>query len=146
MSVGLYVPFLAHQLACAPEEVRLSKGPALELAELLYPFAQLFSGEAGRTIRERTYNSASEAEVDSFLEKLEANPFSDNGVRSVDAAHVLYERVRQALVVCGANAAAKQPMLLPPKHLPDRIRQVAAALLMLHGMTLPFQPGTAIPA
>lgn len=145
MSVELYVPFLAEHLGCTPEDVKPTKGPAIELASLLYPFAQLFGGEAGRSIRELPYVAAYEADVDSFLEALEADPFNDAGLANLNAAHVFYERIRQAIIVCGANAAARRPMLLPPKHLPEGVRQVAAALLMLHKMMLPFHPGTATP-
>jgi len=95
-------------------------------------------------IRETAYDSSFEPEVDAFLESWEADPYAENGVKSVGAAKVLHERITQAIIVCTANEAAGESMILPPRSLPEGMRQVAAALLMLHRMELPFQPGTTI--
>jgi hypothetical protein len=146
MSVELFVPFIAKQLDCAPQEVVPERGSPMQMAELLWPLAQLFSGDGpdAVAIREAIYDSSFEPEVDAFLESWEADPYAESGVKTAGAARVLYERVTQALIVCGANEAAGQTMLLPPRSLPIGIQQIAAALLMLHRMDLPFEPGAVV--
>jgi hypothetical protein len=78
MSVELYVPIIAKQLECAPHEVVAERGSPMELAELLWPLAQLFSGSSPSAvaIREAAYDSSFEPEVDAFLESWEADPFA----------------------------------------------------------------------
>ena len=146
MSIELYVPFVAKQLDCAPHEVVPERGSPMELSKLLWPLAQLFGGDSSEAveIREAPYDSSFEAEVDAFLENWEADPYAENGVRSVGAARVLHERITQAIIVCGANEAAGNLMMIPPRTLPEGIRQMAAALLMLHRMELPFEPDTTV--
>lgn len=117
MSIELFVPFVAKQLDCAPQEVVPERGSPMEVAKLLWPLAQLFSGSSSDTlvIRDATYDSSFEPEVDAFLETWEADPYVENGVRSLGAARVLHERITQALTVCAANEAAGEDMILPPR-------------------------------
>jgi hypothetical protein len=147
VSVELFLPFVAKQLDCALQDVTPEHGTPMELVELLWPLLQMFSGgeDAAVALRQSTYDGSDEPEVDRFLEAWEADPHAENGVRSAGAARVLFERVQQAVIVCGANEAAGEMMMMPPRSLPPGVRQVAAALLMLHKMELPFYPGTATP-
>ena len=141
MSIELFVSFVAKELDCIPSELTPTRGNPLEIPRLLWPFLEMFMGEDARPIRERPYRAEAAGEVDAFLEALEAEG-PPQSLASMDAARVLLERVEQAIVVATANAAAGELVILPPAVLPGPSREIAAALLWLHRMELPFAPGT----
>ena len=141
MSIELFVSFVAKELDCIPSELTPVRGDPLDIPRLLWPFLEMFMGEAARPIRELPYRTEAASEVDAFLEALEAEGPPQN-LASMDAARVLLERVEQAIVVATANASAGELVILPPASLSGPSREIAAALLWLHRMELPFAPGS----
>ncbi len=132
MSIELYVPFLARELGTTLERVRPEYADAKEVQALLWPVASFFHTVAG--IAE--YRREAEAEADTVLEALEANPTTWIDFSS-DAARVLYDRTTYALTILEANGQAGEHVLSPPGSLDEDLRRVAAALLWLHRAELP---------
>ena len=132
MSIQLYVPFLARELATTPEQVRPEYADAKHMQRLLWSVASFFHTVAG--IAE--YHEAAEAEADAVLEALEADPTTWIDFTS-DAARVLYDRATYAIAILKANAQAGEQVICPPVSLDEDLQRVAAALLWLHQMELP---------
>lgn len=145
MSMGLFGMFLEHQLGLTAENFRPEFGDPSEVIELLWPFVEALQHEPAKTfVLTMPYDAAGEADFDVMLMTLAIAPDEPMITRSDAALTVWHERVTQAIVVLGANAALGKPVILPPRELSKAHRQVAAACLWLHEMELPYFPGTVI--
>ena len=138
MSVKLFVTFLKRHLQEPPEEIRPEKAQADEVAELLWPLLRPFQGKKGERIGALRYDVAAEPAVDAALEKWAQSAAAKLPALPPLAQRILLERVRQSLIAIQAHAAAGELLLVPPRSLSAHHRHVAAALLWLHEMTLPY--------
>jgi hypothetical protein len=138
MSVKLLVTFLKRYLQGNPEDIHPEKGHPDEVMELLWPLLAPYQGKKGERVRAQRYDVASEIEVDEALEKWAKSAAAKPPGLSPLAQRVFLERLKQALIVIQANAAAGEQMLVPPRSLPAHHRRVAAALMWLHEMELPY--------
>lgn len=138
MSVKLLVTFLKRYFLESPEDARPEKAHPDEVAALLRPLLAPYQGKKGERIRALQYDAASEIAVDEALEKWSQSAAPKPPALPPLAQRVLVERLRQALIVIQAKAAAGEQLLVPPRSLPPHHRRVAAALLWLHEMELPY--------
>jgi len=145
MSVDLAVRYVCDQVELGEGNPPFHLGDAMEATDLLFPMLEMFQSDLGRKVNALPYDKAGEAEVDAALESLAQAPEVGVEMRSTKAARVLLERVKQALITLGANAAANEPVLIPSRSLEKGHRHTATALLWLHQMELPFEPGTVLP-
>lgn len=127
MSVKLFVTFLKRHLQESPEDIRPEKTNADEVAELLWPLLRPFQGKV-----------AAEPAVDAALEKWAQSAGAKLPALPPLAQRILLERVRQSLIAIQAHAAAGELLLVPPRSLSAHHRHVAAAMLWLHEMELPY--------
>jgi hypothetical protein len=138
MSVKLFVTFLKRHLQESPEDIRPEKAHADEVAELLWPLLRPFQGKKGERIGALRYDVTAEPAVDAALEKWAQSAAAKLPALPPLAQRILLERVRQSLIAIQAHAAAGELLLVPPRSLSAHHRHVAAALLWLHEMTLPY--------
>jgi hypothetical protein len=137
--------FLEHQLGVTAETYQPEFGDPTEVIGLLWPFLKPLQQEPAKTFVEMMpYDPAGEADFDLMLMMMAVAPDEPLTNRSDAALTVWHERLTQAIVVLGANAALGKPVMLPPRELPEHHRQIAAACLWLHEMELPYFPGTVI--
>ena len=138
MSVKLLVTFLKRYFLESPEDARPEKAHPDEVAELLRPLLIPYQGKKGERIRALPYDVANEIVVDEALEKWAQSAAARPPALPPLAQRVLVERLRQSLIVIQASTAAGEQLLVPPRSLPPHHRRVAAALLWLHEMALPY--------
>ena len=145
MSIELFVPFCAKALGITPNEVPPERGSARETTELLWIMMKALQDlppDASAALDAQPYDATGAAEFDAMLEAMEADPTAEFGVKTLAAASVWRERVFQGIMVAELNELAGTPTLVPPRQMPKHLREVAAALLWLHRMDLPFPPGS----
>ncbi|WP_311269589.1 hypothetical protein [Sphingobium sp. WCS2017Hpa-17] len=138
MSVSLFITFLKRRLRENPSDVKPEKAHPDEVLKLLWPLLTPYQGKKGERIRALRYDPASEAEVDGAFEKWAQSSAPRPTAMAPLAQRVFLERLRQAIIAIEANAAAGETLLIPPRSLSPHDRHVAAALLWLHEMELPY--------
>lgn len=138
MSAKLLVTFLKRYFLESPEDARPDKAHPGEIAELLRPLLAPYQGKKGKRIFALPYDPASEILVDAALEKWAQSAAPRPPAMPPLAQRIFVERLRQSLIVIQAKADAGEQLLVPPRALPPHHRRVAAALLWLHEMELPY--------
>lgn len=138
MSVKLLVTFLKRYFLESPEEARPEKAHPDEVADLLRPLLIPYQGKKGERIRALPYDAANEIAVDAALEKWAQSAAPKLPELPPLAQRVFAERLRQSLIIIQTSASTGEQLLVPPRSLPPHHRRVAAALLWLHQMELPY--------
>jgi hypothetical protein len=145
LSVSLAVWFIEQHTLVDDKHPPFFKGDPMDATELLWPMLEIFQGGVADKLAKVPYTEAAEAEVDEMLEGMAQNPMAENVTRTNEGSRVLLERVKQSIVTMTANAASNKTVFIPTLVLPLGYRQIAIALLWLHEMKLPFEPGTVLP-
>jgi hypothetical protein len=138
MSVKSFVAFLKDHLQEDPASISPIKADPQETLALLRPLLKPYQGKKGERVRALRYEPAEGKTVDAALEKWAQSLAKAPPAMPPLAQRVLVERLRQVLMLAKAGSQAGQTMLVPPRSLSDRQREVAAALLWLHDMELPY--------
>lgn len=145
MSVDLALYFVLEHAAADEKNPPFFMGDPMEAVELMWPMLELFQGEEKRSLRALPYDKSGETEVDLMVEGMARQPFEFNAVKTNAGNSVLLERIRQSITVMSANSAKGEKVLLPTRRLKKGFREFAIAILWLHQMELPFEPGTVLP-
>lgn len=144
MSIELFKTFLVRH--CDPDDMRVEMGDPMELVETLWSYVELFQpGGPGHGCIDLPYDPAYEAEVDQMLEGMADAPLGDHATRTAEAGRVLLERVTQTIAILTEKAVSGDQVPMIPRSLSAGHRFAGAAILLLHQMELPFEPGTVDP-
>lgn len=138
MSVNAFIEYLTRLLGPEIGEKEPARRCPEETVELMWPLLEPFQGAQGEHLLAMRVASEASAEVDAALLQWSETGAIEPPPMSFLAQRLLLERLRQLVIVAGVNQAKNQRWYVPPMTLPPQQRLIAAALLWLHEMELPF--------
>ena len=134
MSFDLAVRFLAAQTGEPVTPGLFDVGSGGEMADFIYSWQLLIAKAADGAIASLEYDPDGEIGVDEFFENLANAPFEKIYTFDGKTGRALFDRTERVVLDMMLRRERSEFVLIPRRDLPPTIRQIAAALLVLHGI------------